>query len=249
MNLREQLTCKYCKEIFNEPISLNCCGENICKRHIDELFSIDGSNTFLCLFCDLENSHQNSSTNKLIQSLIEYQLHKLEIDSKYKLALNKFKAEILNLETLLNYPYYYIYEEVHELKRLVDLDREKFKSEVDKLADDFIKQLEECEEKFKSEYSTNVDLEHYTALVESSRKQLAEFEQFLGLFSVKREEKDEKINQNEKEINSLRYKIKEVKNKLFSGLAIKYIPMANNIQDLFGRLIIKVSFYTEFMYT
>ena len=241
MNLKEKLTCKYCNEIFNEPVSLNCCGENICKRHIDELFSIDESNTFLCPFCDLENAHQNSCTNKLIQSLIENQLHKLELDSKYKLALNKFKAEILNLETLLNDPYYYIYEEVHEIKRLVDLDRERLKSEVDELADDFIQQLGAYEEKFKSEYSTNVDLEHYQALVESFRKQLAEFEQFLGLFSAKREEKDEKINQSEKKINSLQYKIKEVKNKLLSGLAIKYVPMANNIQDLFGRLIIKVS--------
>ena len=241
MNLKEQLTCKYCNEIYNEPVSLNCCGENICKRHIDEIFSIDDSNTFFCPFCNLENSHQNSCTNKLIQSLIENQLFKLELDSKYKLALNKFKAEIVNLETLLNDPYYYIYEEVHELKRLVDLDREKFKSEVDKLADDFIRQLEAYEVKFKSEYKTNVDLEHYTALVESSRKQLAEFEQFLSLFSAKREEKDEKIDQSEKEINSLKYKIKEVKNKLFSGLAIKYKPMANDIQDLFGRLIIKVS--------
>ena len=40
MNIKEDLTCKYCREIYKNPITLICCGDNICKQHIEELISI-----------------------------------------------------------------------------------------------------------------------------------------------------------------------------------------------------------------
>jgi hypothetical protein len=39
MNIKEELTCKYCNEVYKNPITLNCCGENICKQHVEELTS------------------------------------------------------------------------------------------------------------------------------------------------------------------------------------------------------------------
>ena len=100
MNIKEKLTCKYCKEIYKEPLSLNCCGESICKCHIEELLSIDESNHFFCPFCEIENSNSNLCVNKLIQSLLEDQLHKFELDYNYKATLNKFNIEIAQLESI-----------------------------------------------------------------------------------------------------------------------------------------------------
>ena len=142
MNMKENLTCKCCNQVYKEPIILTCCGESMCKQHINELLSIDDSNTFLCPFCNKQNSNQNLIASKLIQNLLDMEAHKFTIDPKYDKVLNNFKTEIRDLETILNEPENFIYEEIHELKRQVDLDREKAKSEIDRLADDFIQQLE-----------------------------------------------------------------------------------------------------------
>ena len=240
MDVKEQLTCKYCQEIYKEPVFLNCCGDNICKCHIEELLSIDETNKFFCPFCEVENANMNLCVNKLIQNFINNQLHKFELDSKYKVTLSIFKEEIDKLEAILNDPENYIFEEIHDIKRQVDLDREKSKVQIDELADSFIKKLEELEQNFKTEYKSNVDLHSYHALVESSKKQLFEYEKSLNLFSVKREERDEKTKQSEKEIDSLKLKIKELNDKLFSDWSIKYRPIGKQKEDLFGKLIIKV---------
>ena len=86
MNIKEELTCKYCNEIYSNPIMLSCCGENICKQHIDELILLSSPNTnkFTCPLCNEENANQNFCVNKLIERLLEKELHKLQIDTKYK---------------------------------------------------------------------------------------------------------------------------------------------------------------------
>ena len=100
------------------------------------------------------------------------------------------ETEIENLETILKDPENYIFEEISELKRQVDLDRERLKSQIDEIADDLVHQLESHEKRFKSEYKSNVNLEDYNRLVETSRKQLGEFENFFNLFSNKNQERE-----------------------------------------------------------
>jgi hypothetical protein len=242
MNMKEKLTCKYCNEIFRDPVSLNCCGETICRSHINELLSIDDSNTFTCPFCNHENLNQNFNVNKLIQDLIGNEIHKFELDPKYVRLLNDLKMEIEKLATLLKDPENYIYEEMNEIKRQVDLDRESLKSEIDKLADGLIRELETCERNFKRDYKININLEDYSALVESSKKQLSECEKFFYLFSTKNEDREEKRNESQKIILQLQPKIKEFKENLFSNLVIKYKPMQSKNEDLFGKLKISVRF-------
>jgi len=242
MNIKEQLTCKCCHEVYKNPISLNCCGDNICKQHVEELMSNNSSNEFKCPLCNEENGHQKLNVNKIIQKMVETKLHEFEIDSKYKETLDKLTSEIQKLESILKDPENYIYEEVNEFKRQVDLDREKLKIQIDALADDIIQQLETYEGKFKSELKANVVVNDYNGLVESSRAQLVEYEEFLSFFSAKKEEREEKNNQIEQVINTLQSKIKEAKNKIFSNLYINYKPISNGVENVFGKLIIKVRF-------
>ena len=157
-------------------------------------------------------------------------------------VLNNLKKEIGDLETILKDPENIIYEEISELKRQVDLNREQLKSQIDELADDLIHQLETYEKKFKSESKINLDLERFSSLVSSSKQQLIQYEKCLNLFSTKKEERDEMSNQSEKNIKMLQSKSKELRDRLFSNVCIKYKPMGNRIEDSFGKLIIKVSF-------
>ena len=238
--MKENLTCKCCHHVYKEPITLTCCGESMCKQHINELLSIDDSNTFLCPFCDKQNPNQNIVVSKIIQNLLDMEAHKITIDPKYERVFNDFKTEIRNLETILNEPESFIYEEINEVKRQVDLDREKTKSEIDKLADGLIQQLETFEKQFKEEYKANVDMKHYTSLVEASKQQFNEYEKFLSLLSTKPEERDEQSKQSEITINNLQYNIRELKRNLFSNKLFTYKPMEKKIQDLFGKLVLVI---------
>ena len=240
MNLEKVLTCKYYNKVYNEPITLPC-GDSLCREHIKDLLSIDETNTFLCPFCDIKNSNQNFIVSKTIQDLLDIQAHKFKIDPKIEQTFTNFKTEIRNLELILNEPENFIYEEINELKRQVDLDREKAKAEIDELADDLIQQLKTYEDQFKTEYKSNVDMKHFIALAEASKKQFNEYEQYLNLLSSKAEEKEQHNKNSEDSIIILKSKIRELKAQLFSNLAITYNPMEIKLKESFGKLKTKVN--------
>ena len=209
MNVKVKLTCKYCGNIYKNPISLTC-GDNICKHHIEELVSKNPSNKFSCPLCFKENMNQNFSVNKLIQDMLEYDLHKFKIDSKLKKIYENLKLEVEHLEQILNNPDNVIYEQLNELKKQVYLDRDRLKYEIDTLADGLIEQLDKYEKKFKSEYKNNIDLKYYSSLVEFSRAQLVEYEKYLNSFSTKYKERKEISLKKEKLIFNLQSEIAEL---------------------------------------
>ena len=238
MNLREELTCKDCKEIYQSPITLNCCGENICKKDVEKLISKDSSSKFTCPLCSEENFHQKLNPNKFMQKMVENKLHKFKTDRKSKRTLKDFKIKVEILERLATDPKNYIHEEIDGIKRQVELDRETSKGRIDSLADGLIQELESYESRFKAEYKPAMYLNSF---VKSSRKQLAEYEKFLNLFSAKKEKKAEQRKQSKNAINMIQSNIDHVKTKLFSNLSIKYQPIQNNSACCLGELVVKVS--------
>ena len=235
MNIKEKLSCKYCHNIFKEPINLTCCGDKICKWHIEQQIT---KNKFTCPLCNQENTNQNFHCDKLIENLIEMELHKFKFDPKYETELSAMKLEIESLENILKNPEKIIDEEISELKRKVNLDRKNLNTQIDKIADDLIQQLESYEIQFKADIKKNLDLEKCNNWLESSRRQLVEFEKCLNLFSIENKERDEKL------MNILQPKIKNLKHEIYSNLNLKinYIPVKNNLNGLFGKLILEVSF-------
>jgi hypothetical protein len=248
MNISEILACTYCNQVFEQPIHLFCCGKKICKQHIEELLKEKSTNKLSCPLCLQENTNQNFHCDELVEKLIGMELHKFKLDPKYEVAMNKLKMEIESLAAIIKDPENIIYEEIRELKMQVDLDRESLKSQVDTLSDGLIQQLESYEKKFKAEYKTKIDLEKYNQLVESSRKQLMEFEECLNLFSVDNKAREEKSTEIEKTINILQPNITDIRNELFSNLAISYKPMENKLNGLFGKLIIEVKINFNFRF-
>ena len=179
--------------------------------------------------------------------MLEMELQEFKINPIYEEVLNNLKTEIGNLEAIVNDPENYIFEEINEHKRQVDLDRESFKYKIDILADGLIQELELYKERFRTEYKTKIDLEYYSGLIESSKKQITEYEKSLSLFSTKKEERYQARIESENVIQKLQPKIKQLKEKLLSNLSIKYEPKQNEMDELFGKLIIKVRFLcTEF---
>lgn len=247
MNIKERLTCQYCNQIYNKPTTLTC-GHTVCKHHIDELISSNASitNKFLCPICSKEILNQDFTASETIQALIDIELHEFKLNQKYENLINSLKTEIRNLETIVRDPQNCIYEKISELKSKVDQDRETLKSEIDKLADGLIKALESCEAKLNSQIEANVDFDYYNYLVESSKRHLEEYEQCFSLFSVDKQRIKEKLKKTETFIETLRPKIKELKEILFANQSIKYKKTEIGVENMFGKLIIKVSIIIPF---
>jgi hypothetical protein len=235
MNIKEELACKHCNKIYTNPIFLFFCGESICNQHI----IINSSNKFTCPFCNEENADGHFKANKLIEELISRKLHQFKINQNNERVFSSLKTEIQNLETILKDPENYIYEEINELKRQVDLDRENLKYQIDTLAGGLIQQLETYGKRFRNDYNSNKDLACYNDLVESSKKELAEYETYLRLFSAE----NKKINvDSEKLVEKLKLTISELKDVLFSNVSIKHKKTDIAAESMFGKLIIQVRF-------
>ena len=243
MNVKEELTCKHCKEIYQDPVILYCCGENMCKKHIDDIKTNSASNETPCPFCDKNISDQSYRENKIIQSLVEKELHEFKIDSKYEQILKELKREIQEFEKILNDPENEIYDTFSELKRLIDLDRESLKSQIDKLANGMIDKLEKYEAELKSRSKKKYIFNEYDQLAKSAKEHLTEYEKCLNKFSTKKEDRDGRSKDAEELITTLESKLTEFKIKLFNDSTFMFSPMKeiNNLEDLFGKLTINVS--------
>ena len=240
MNIKEQLTCKSCREILNEPITLNCCGENICKKHLSELVSSESSKKTSCPICSSDLDKQGLNVNKLIQSLVENELHKFKIYPKYKELIKKFKSEIEALEKTVKDPENAIYEKFSELKRQVDLEREQTKLQIDRLADDIIEKLVTFEKEFKSNCKTKSAPADYTDLINESKKQLEENEKFMNLFSIENSDREEKSIEIKKIIQNLEWNRNKLEKSLFCNKSFKYKKSSLNVEDYFGKLIVSI---------
>ena len=241
MNIIESLTCKFCNEIYKDPVALSCCGKNICKNDIDDLNDICA-----CPFCGSEIQSQKLSINETLKIIIdEIELHKLKINPKYESQFKKFKEKIQIVERMHNDPENIIYDKLSELRRLVDLDRENAKLEIDKLADALIKKLVSYEIEFKSECKSKKNMDYYTKLIKSMNSKLNEYEKCLKSLRNSDKDKNEKSEEIKEEIRVLDCEISDYENKLFNYKSITYEPVKNGqkFENNFGKLVVSVELF------
>ena len=239
--MKKELTCEICHQIYTNPITLYCCGKNICMKHLEKIISGNSAKKFTCLLCNEENYHQKFTVNKFMEKLIAQDLHKYKIDSKYEETFNNLEKEIETIGQILKDPEHAIDEEINKLMGQVELERESLKSRIDERANDLIQQLESISNRLKTEYKTNVDLKHYNSLVESSRKHLEEYETCLNLFSAKHQEREEKNIESEVIIKKLQSETTKLKDSIFSNSTMSYTPFKGSIENLYGQIITLVS--------
>ena len=235
MNIKEDLTCKYCNEIYTDPVSLICCGENVCKKHIDKIFSKQATRSLKCPLCDFDLPNQKFQINKSLKSLLEREIHKLKIDPESEKLMSKFKESIQNIVSINNDPENLIHEKISELKRQVDLDREK----INLLADSLIKKLDSYENEFKNDCKTSSNLEFYGQLVDKMKTQLNEYEKYFKSLNNTAEDIKNKNKEVEDAISNFGEEIKKYENKLFKNKRINYEPMKGDFVNVFGKLTVR----------
>ena len=135
--IQDLISCPICKQKFqNTPIVLTCCNATVCENHVNENFNSDENikkrKRFKCSLCDV--SHEMESSKKFAPNTTVEKLLKIEIDTRINLgdAHQRASKEIAKLEMtferitcLLSDPTMFVHEHVAELKRRVDMRREK----------------------------------------------------------------------------------------------------------------------------
>ena len=246
MNIKQELTCKHCKEILNEPITLNCCGENICKEHLSELLSNESSKKSKkvktsCPICSSNLDKQGLNVNKLIQKLVENNLHEFKIYPKYKELIKTFKNEIEALEKMVNESENLVNEKFSQIKNQVNLERTNAKTRIDRLANDIIEKLVNFEKEIKLNRKMKLDLDDYNEMLNESKKKLNENEKFINFFSTDNSEREEKSAEIKEIIHKLEYKRYKLKKELFGDKKFKFKETNfNGIEDNFGKLIVSI---------
>ena len=165
----ELLKCGICKQTLKgTPIILSCCESTVCQHHVDENENetTNKRKLFTCVLCEKTHELENSKkfkTNKTIEKLLTKDIFKkLQMVKETNLGdvFDQVAEEIENLEIsfreindLIKDPKNHIFETISEIKRDVDLRREKLKEKIDKISDEMIDKLD----KYQKECYDNIE--------------------------------------------------------------------------------------------
>jgi hypothetical protein len=152
-NFKLILSCQLCNQLLKgTPINLSCCDATICSEHVQyRTVKVNESKTIQVFECELCQCSQNMrykrfAVNKSVEKLLQLKFEQIYLGEVYE-NVNK---EILNLGSslkkisdMMQDPRNFIYEHVSELRRKVDLRREKIKEKIDNICDKMIKKLDD----------------------------------------------------------------------------------------------------------
>ena len=143
--------CDECNKLLVDPIVL-ACGSVVCKSHTAFLENKCNEKVFNCGLCNDTHSIPENGfvVNKRIQNLLTIELNALKVLNKVKSPvfndckneIKKAEEQIATIEPLEKNSELYIYEYFEDIKRQVDLRREKLKLEIDKSSDNLIGSIE-----------------------------------------------------------------------------------------------------------
>ena len=220
-----------------DPVTL-LCGSSVCKRHIDELLesSSKESNTFLCKLCDDEHCipKKGFAINKSIQSALDIKLNTLKLNPVYeecKSEINYAKNNIQKIENLEKDPENYSFEYFEELKRQVDLRREKLKLKLDNCSEEIIQSIESTKENC---IKLSKESKRLSTEIEESKEDLTKLIDRFDTFEID-EKKFEEIRQSLSILNGdLTRKLGEYKDSIIGDKKYSFEFEEIDIKGLFG---------------
>jgi len=235
-----------------DPVTLPC-GHTVCKRHADEQLegpnkpkkikfdelmeaSPKESNTFLCTLCDDEHyiPKKGFAINKRFQNALDIKLNTLKLNPVYeecKKEIDDAKNNIQKIENLNKDPENCIYEFFEELKREVDLRREKLKLELDNSSDEILQFIESAKDNC---IKLSKETKKLSTEIEKSKEELTELVGRFDTFEIDYE-KFEEIRESLTVLNEdLTRKLEEFKDSIIGDKNYILEFQEIDIKSLFG---------------
>jgi len=133
--------------------------------------------------------------NKQIKEALEFDLNNLKVSfpayNECKVRIKEAKESLEQIEALEKNAESYIFEYFDNVKRKVDIRREKLKSEIDDYSDGLIKSLDAAQTEF---IKLSMEENEFSANIEAFKKQLDEISdipKYYNMFRIFKEEQDE----------------------------------------------------------
>lgn len=249
MNIIEELTCNYCKKIYEDPVILDCCQEDICRKDFEKIIT----NNETCPNVDCQSNPKTFMPNRKLKKLIEkYELDKISINGEYEEVLKKFREKIDKIEKMNKDPEILIHEKFSELERKLDLDRELAKEAINKLADEMSNTLKNYKEQFSQKCKSESKIEKCNDLIIGMRKEEHEYQNFISSLGNKNEDKDKRKEEIKAKIGKLDSEIQKYESELFENTTIEYMEMEKTselkFKEIFGKLNVSRIISKKFFY-
>ena len=208
MSLRSEMTCKNCARFLQDPISFPCFCV-FCREHLYDDSAKSGS--IQCNKCSksFEISESDFIANNLITSILKKELHLTDEEKSVKISLyhilnrldqlqNMFKVKETDSEE-------FSYCHFSEIRRKIDIQRERLKARIDEIALNLIEQTNDKERIYISKVNSLLLGFAHTDIPKANQAVLDEFRKpNLVIDEVKR-----LLNEHEQKISQLQCKLAE----------------------------------------
>ena len=230
-SIRSVLTCKYCNNIYSDPIYLPC-HKTMCRHHVDELRKENKSASIKCVFCKNEHEiplkgfEKNEMALGFLNSRISITKQvselKVELDKAFDEAsevIKEFEKEQKQIEL-------FAVDHFLGIKNKIDSQKDSVKLQIEKIAEKLKHEIDECESIYKEKIKS------------FKAEEILSKDKLKKLSSSNEELKKSKLSEINNCINRLRFKkyeLIDIKSKIES-CSIDTRVSTNLRREAFGEL-------------
>lgn len=219
--------CGYCRQLFEMPVLLPC-GEILCRKDLASLKSPYNDSMINCCFCyrDHQRPDEDFPVVKRIIDLIELGNAKINFGKTYEYGISLLKEidqTIKTIEAIGQDPYYFVYNNLHELKTQCDLRRENLKLDIDNYFDNILTEIEkyriECE-------SFKLNSEHIATKLDTYKLDLNDWKKAYDTVNLQEEVRDQVILKAKLSKVKLDLELNTLKQNLLQNKTLKFIDVS-----------------------
>ena len=230
-SIRNVLTCKYCNNIYSDPIYLPC-HKTMCRMHIDELRKENKTGSIKCVFCKNEHEipakgfERNEMALGFLNSRISITKQVSELKVELEKAFDEANEIIKEFEKEQRQIELFAADHFIGIRNKIDAQKESVKLQIEKIADKMKYEIDECESIYKEKIKS------------FKAEEILNKDKLKKLSSSNEELKKSKLSEINNCINRLRFKkyeLIDIKSKIES-CSIETRVSTNLRREAFGEL-------------
>ena len=229
-DIRSELTCPLCFELYDDPRFLSCCGETVCNTCIDYKLTLDESQQIDCSLCKqkYERPRKGFLINKKIAKLLSKKPDEIcqsEQVKELKNALCSLEERVFAFGNDLANGQDQIKDYCLQLRSQVDLESdqriEMIHREREKLLEEIGKYELKCIQSCEAKESAMLDMNQ---LLNTIRRFCDEKKKYLSNFRVEEAGIESSLQEAEKYLQNLNFEEETLTCLRFDGEKLKFTP-------------------------
>jgi hypothetical protein len=251
--LKSMLTCSYCSRIFKDPIELPCT-HSICREHLTE-DSVRKSIKIKCAECNEEFKIKENEFKSchLVKQLLDSKCYLNEEEKSLKQKIEELFRNVHEMcdqfEITKNTFDSDCHNHFQEIRRQIDLHREKLIEKIDIIYMEMIDRTKACEASYMKSLNENQQTFFKSfKLPLSVEKDLEELDEKYRNPNLLLETKNEMLQKQERTLEDIKLKVKEINQKKSNLKAFySFKPNVPFVEESFGLLHLNDSIISQIL--